>query len=91
LVSCGVDVDDDWIDSRVPSGRQANKLKICELGGEGNSRNGTCVGAVEGENRGKGLMVRWLWWCPEDGRRCPDLGRFAPLWEVELDGKRGRR
>jgi hypothetical protein len=84
-------LNDDWIVSRVPSGRQANKLKICELGGgEGNSRDGIRVGAKEGENRGKGLKGRGLWWCPEDGRRCPDLGRFAPLWEVELDGKRGR-
>jgi hypothetical protein len=26
-------LNDDWIDSRVPSGRQANKLKICKLEG----------------------------------------------------------
>ena len=61
-------LNDDWIDSRVPSGRQANKLKICKLEGRGDSRDGTRVGAVEGENRGKGLKGRWLWWCPEDGR-----------------------
>ena len=75
-------LNDDWIDSRVPSGRQANKLKICKLEGRGDSRDGTRVGAVEGENRGKGLKGRWLWWCPEDGRRCPDLGRFVRLVKV---------
>jgi hypothetical protein len=28
-------LNDDWIDNRVPSGRQANKLKICKLEGGG--------------------------------------------------------
>ena len=32
--------------------------------------------------RGKGLKGRGLWWCPEDGRRCPDLGRFVRLVKV---------
>ena len=69
----------------MPSDWQENNLNICKPEGEGNSRNGTSVGAVEGENRGKGLKGRWLWWCPEDGRRCPVLGRFAPFIEPVVD------
>ena len=84
-------LNDDWIVSRVPSVRQEKKLNICKLEGEGNSKNGTWVGEGEGEMWWKGLMVWGLRGCLGNGRGCPDCGRFAPLWEVELDGKRGRR